>query len=137
MIRRPPKSTRTDTLFPYTTLFRSRQPIYPKGAIGVEHDFHHVRVFERGGDQRPHRCAQHLDATVERRGAHGLRSGAHDARYCACAADAASSIRTGSGCSSDRKSVVEGKSVSVSVDLGGGRNIINKNKKMTNDTNDR
>src|SRR3546814_13327723 len=30
MIRRPPRSTRTDTLFPYTTLFRSigmRQPI--------------------------------------------------------------------------------------------------------------
>src|SRR3546814_8411333 len=26
MIRRPPRSTRTDTLFPYTTLFRS-QPI--------------------------------------------------------------------------------------------------------------
>src|SRR3546814_14913414 len=26
MIRRPPISTRTDTLFPYTTLFRSRQP---------------------------------------------------------------------------------------------------------------
>src|SRR3546814_2779615 len=27
MIRRPPRSTRTDTLFPYTTLFRSvRQP---------------------------------------------------------------------------------------------------------------
>src|SRR3546814_8489696 len=25
MIRRPPKSTRTDTLFPYTTLFRSRK----------------------------------------------------------------------------------------------------------------
>src|SRR3546814_20116746 len=25
MIRRPPRSTRTDTLFPYTTLFRSRQ----------------------------------------------------------------------------------------------------------------
>src|SRR3546814_9141442 len=24
MIRRPPKSTRTDTLFPYTTLFRSQ-----------------------------------------------------------------------------------------------------------------
>src|SRR3546814_2117219 len=30
MIRRPPRSTRTDTLFPYTTLFRS----YP--VIGVE-----------------------------------------------------------------------------------------------------
>src|SRR3546814_9969497 len=27
MIRRPPRSTRTDTLFPYTTLFRS-QPDY-------------------------------------------------------------------------------------------------------------
>src|SRR3546814_4722030 len=28
MIRRPPRSTRTDTLFPYTTLFRS-QPLEP------------------------------------------------------------------------------------------------------------
>src|SRR3546814_8713489 len=27
MIRRPPRSTRTDTLFPYTTLFRSKQAI--------------------------------------------------------------------------------------------------------------
>src|SRR3546814_14352899 len=26
MIRRPPRSTRTDTLFPYTTLFRSKLP---------------------------------------------------------------------------------------------------------------
>src|SRR3546814_1388315 len=26
MIRRPPRSTRTDTLFPYTTLFRSVEP---------------------------------------------------------------------------------------------------------------
>src|SRR3546814_13809590 len=26
MIRRPPRSTRTDTLFPYTTLFRSDSP---------------------------------------------------------------------------------------------------------------
>src|SRR3546814_20388611 len=33
MIRRPPRSTRTDTLFPYTTLFRS----YP-------HDFHRDRA---------------------------------------------------------------------------------------------
>src|SRR3546814_1347917 len=29
MIRRPPRSTRTDTLFPYTTLFRSRRPHAP------------------------------------------------------------------------------------------------------------
>src|SRR3546814_8484441 len=27
MIRRPPRSTRTDTLFPYTTLFRSPRPM--------------------------------------------------------------------------------------------------------------
>src|SRR3546814_16737461 len=27
MIRRPPRSTRTDTLFPYTTLFRSKQTV--------------------------------------------------------------------------------------------------------------
>src|SRR3546814_18047831 len=29
MIRRPPRSTRTDTLFPYTTLFRSRCEFLP------------------------------------------------------------------------------------------------------------
>src|SRR3546814_20449133 len=28
-IRRPPRSTRTDTLFPYTTLFRSLRPTQP------------------------------------------------------------------------------------------------------------
>src|SRR3546814_5474478 len=35
MIRRPPRSTRTDTLFPYTTLFRSAR-IHPgdEGAAG-------------------------------------------------------------------------------------------------------
>src|SRR3546814_8646006 len=35
MIRRPPRSTRTDTLFPYTTLFRSLL-IVGAGAIGIE-----------------------------------------------------------------------------------------------------
>src|SRR3546814_2032402 len=32
MIRRPPRSTRTDTLLPYTTLFRSRarRPVRPR-----------------------------------------------------------------------------------------------------------
>src|SRR3546814_6996725 len=33
MIRRPPRSTRTDTLFPYPTLFRSQAPV----AHRVEH----------------------------------------------------------------------------------------------------
>src|SRR3546814_4936831 len=32
MIRRPPRSTRTDTLFPYTTLFRSPRD----GGVGAE-----------------------------------------------------------------------------------------------------
>src|SRR3546814_4409343 len=41
MIRRPPRSTRTDTLFPYTTLFRSplgtraRRPAIPRTAHGA------------------------------------------------------------------------------------------------------
>src|SRR3546814_19493973 len=30
MIRRPPRSTRTDTLFPYTTLFRARPTLPPR-----------------------------------------------------------------------------------------------------------
>src|SRR3546814_2841903 len=30
MIRRPPRSTRTDTLFPYTTLFRSVDVVEPQ-----------------------------------------------------------------------------------------------------------
>src|SRR3546814_1108056 len=36
MIRRPPRSTRTDTLFPYTTLFRSAvlSVLQPAGAAG-------------------------------------------------------------------------------------------------------
>src|SRR3546814_6845155 len=39
MIRRPPRSTLTDTLFPYTTLFRSRQ-IIDAGQVGqlVQHE---------------------------------------------------------------------------------------------------
>src|SRR3546814_10237165 len=32
MIRRPPRSTRTDTLFPYTTLFRSAPSYVPRPA---------------------------------------------------------------------------------------------------------
>src|SRR3546814_4761528 len=43
MIRRPPRSTRTDTLFPYTTLFRSKAAVVkperfrnpPRRMIGV------------------------------------------------------------------------------------------------------
>src|SRR3546814_1714776 len=33
MIRRPPRSTRTDTLFPYTTLFRSHRRLHGAGLL--------------------------------------------------------------------------------------------------------
>src|SRR3546814_9154068 len=39
MIRRPPRSTRTDTLFPYTTLFRS---MIGQMTGGVAHDFNNL-----------------------------------------------------------------------------------------------
>src|SRR3546814_16453260 len=42
MIRRPPRSTRTDTLFPYTTLFRS--------AVGGDHDIPRLQPTLRGGE---------------------------------------------------------------------------------------
>src|SRR3546814_6226897 len=35
MIRRPPRSTRTDTLFPYTTLFRSYRELAVIDALGA------------------------------------------------------------------------------------------------------
>src|SRR3546814_17786129 len=36
MIRRPPRSTRTDTLFPYTTLFRSAQSARARDAVDAD-----------------------------------------------------------------------------------------------------
>src|SRR3546814_15902328 len=41
MIRRPPRSTRTDTLFPYTTLFRSLKTLL-YGEYGAPAEDHHV-----------------------------------------------------------------------------------------------
>src|SRR3546814_4392513 len=44
MIRRPPRSTRTDTLFPYTTLFRSvcKENIRRASELDVERGVKHV-----------------------------------------------------------------------------------------------
>src|SRR3546814_19078817 len=36
MIRRPPRSTRTDTLFPYTTLFRSLAAVGKNDDLGID-----------------------------------------------------------------------------------------------------
>src|SRR3546814_16605071 len=41
MIRRPPRSTRTDTLFPYTTLFRSNSDL-----SSPPFEFGHVTLYE-------------------------------------------------------------------------------------------
>src|SRR3546814_267801 len=56
MIRRPPRSTRTDTLFPYTTLFRSRT-----WTGGREVDTCGGRLFWKGIRTRPNGV---LDTTV-------------------------------------------------------------------------
>src|SRR3546814_3783788 len=39
MIRRPPRSTRTDTLFPYTTLFRSGEKVSMKAGLYQPDEF--------------------------------------------------------------------------------------------------
>src|SRR3546814_10208493 len=52
MIRRPPRSTRTDTLLPYTTLFRSTPPAPPEAW--------------QGGGRRPSCPGQHLPLQVEK-----------------------------------------------------------------------
>src|SRR3546814_18151557 len=109
MIRRPPRSTRTDTLFPYTTLFRSELP--QAGA-------RHVAGHPRAAGQARGPPAQHAYVAFHsQRGkapSHRARDDGH--LRAACRAHR-----------QDRKSVVKGKSVSVRVDLGGST-IIKKKK---------
>src|SRR3546814_7987451 len=49
MIRRPPRSTRTDTLFPYTTLFRSRRARGGLGRRAADSGGGRGRVSQRDG----------------------------------------------------------------------------------------
>src|SRR3546814_17627147 len=109
MIRRPPRSTRTDTLFPYTTLFRSG----------------------RSGDR------QGLSGDDERRARHRDDEGycRRSRRRCGLARDARADAGRGRflvRAPQDRKSVVSGKSVSVRVALGGRSIIKNNNSHTTN-----
>src|SRR3546814_1471171 len=70
MTRRPPRSTRTDTLFPYTTLFRSlvgavagyRQMV-PDGAL---------RLFPGGKTQYPVHCRSRIQGRLLLDGARGV-----------------------------------------------------------------
>src|SRR3546814_8311914 len=50
MIRRPPRSTRTDTLFPYTTLFRS-DPRVAAVCFGADYRGHDHRRVDRERDR--------------------------------------------------------------------------------------
>src|SRR3546814_8741766 len=54
MIRRPPRATRTDTLFPYTTRFRSRRDEEPSGFDAREYV----------GLRRPQRLREAVDGVA-------------------------------------------------------------------------
>src|SRR3546814_19921120 len=93
MVRRPPGSTRTDTLFPYTTLVRSRcRGLGPGDQFGRRLRREAIEAGIAGTGE-----LEHLDAALPV-GDIGEERG--DGRR-------------------DRKSVVYGKRVGVSVDLGG------------------
>src|SRR3546814_12919716 len=127
MIRRPPRSTRTDTLFPYTTLFRShRRGKADRRRGGDEADARGREAHHRDRDQEgvfapepvaeiaeQHR-AQRPEAEADREPRPGEQRLHH---LVAGGADGA------------RKSVVWGKSVSERVDIGGRRNIKKKKTK--------
>src|SRR3546814_12620052 len=129
MIRRPPRSTRTDTLFPYTTLFRSIVGPHdllrpPQNAVAVE--------AVAGGDVG-NMAVDGVAAARRgmRRQDESLRVLPEDLDHVELGRPAAID-RQQPECwpQSDRKSVVEGKSVSVRVDVGGCRIIKKKKRNM-------
>src|SRR3546814_3209952 len=81
MLRRPPRSTRTDTLFPYTTLFRSIGIATDEPRLGI------VRLNRPVEDRTPdvvgliaiiggtHLC-EHASLTIDV-ARHGIRSEEH------------------------------------------------------------
>src|SRR3546814_10763796 len=77
MIRRPPRSTRTDTLCPYTTRFRSDVV-----AVDIDHRQRARAVAERAahGDPDPPGAdveAEHGPVGLDLRGVHAWRSEEH------------------------------------------------------------
>src|SRR3546814_17550892 len=119
MIRRPPRSTRTYTLFPYTTLFRSAPSCRDRSGRRDGGGFRgRVRSCDspllNAGLDTGLFCRKEKTDLVIQKGRH------HDQQH---------SLRpTRQGA---RKSVVSGKSVSVRVDLGGRRIVKNKNNIKT------
>src|SRR3546814_16451116 len=51
MIRRPPRSTRTDTLFPYTTLFRSQREALARKVVDYRKDADAPAADQRVADE--------------------------------------------------------------------------------------
>src|SRR3546814_20550405 len=66
MIRRPPRSTRTDTLFPYTTLFRS-------ALGGVDQAGNDADQRRLAGAVRPQQCEEFAAADLETDAAQGFK----------------------------------------------------------------
>src|SRR3546814_5571074 len=70
MIRRPPRSTRTDTLFPYTTLFRSTHSVslsmFPTASSGARRSiFAPERIFAQRTARRFGHVAQRGERSEE------------------------------------------------------------------------
>src|SRR3546814_15646414 len=126
MIRRPPRSTRTDTLFPYTTLFRSLRDV--RDARGGPPILHYGRVCDALPVKKPERreisrlAALHprprlADNSEHDPGVLALNGAAREVQP----ADVAHAPR------SEESRV--GKSVSGRVDPGCGRTLDKKKKK--------
>src|SRR3546814_4020044 len=69
MIRRPPRSTRTDTLFPYTTLFRSPQTLRDLVEACRDERCHRVHPSHVPPELPLHRSVQLARNSGERRSA--------------------------------------------------------------------
>src|SRR3546814_16388112 len=74
MIRRPPRSTRTDTLFPYTTLFRSggdpqaqfgRDLAHPRLGQRAEREAQEIELRGGGREQEIALVARRIDRAVQ------------------------------------------------------------------------
>src|SRR3546814_17373725 len=91
MIRRPPRSTRTDTLFPYTTLFRSGRLLGASGRAsrrGVSGDattseIRHLRLSRPGRRQRGRKFPAEREEAVHGRAALGRDASRAAAPFCA------------------------------------------------------
>src|SRR3546814_19160335 len=136
MIRRPPRSTRTDTLFPYTTLFRStavrlRHPGPGKCRLYILLIYSHKGAFLAPNENRVRHAMTHC--LLKASGVSAVRREVRMRSTRHSAGSAVKTTRSGRmAFPTDRTRVVQGKSVSVRVDLGGRRVIKQKKKKLNN-----